>query len=193
MEKVNETNKSTDNTTENKTVEEKTTKAKKVIVKKPTRSIDDVSPNERVAIDNLCDWDVSFVSEETGKDILIAGSVKDFKRLTVAEVDAQVKIGNIAFCGVDDCGSHAMFRIKDPVIREYVFGEDISPTQLTEQSIKDLLNIENKKEFEKVLSDLVVTKSEKRMIVRICERIGIDDVPSFKLSAIEKISGIKFE
>lgn len=171
----------------------KATKVRKAIPKKLTRSVDMVSVSERVAIDNLCDWDVSFVSEETGKDILIAGGVRDFKRLTVAEVDAQVKTGNVAFCGIDDLGSHAMFRIVDPIIREYVFGEDISPVQLTEDAVKELLDTPDRKSFEKLLSDLVVTNSEKRMIVRLCEKIGVDNVPSFKLAAIEKISGIKFD
>lgn len=179
--------------TDENTAEVKSPKTRNTTSKKPKRSVDNVSVSERVAIDNLCDWDVNFVSEETGKDILIAGGVKDFKRLTVAEVDAQVKTGNIAFCGVDDLGSHAIFRIIDPVIREYVFGEDISPVQLTEEAVRKLLDTPDRKEFAKLLSDLVVTNSEKRMIVRLCEKIGVDDVPSFKIAAIEKISGIKFD
>lgn len=190
MEKVDAIN--IENATESKIADEKP-KTKKTAPKKPTRTVDDLSVSERVAIDNLYDWDISFVSEETGKDILIAGGVKNYKRLTLAEIDAQVKTGNIAFCGIDDLGSHAAFRIIDPLIREYVFGEDISPIQLTEKAVRDLLNISGKKEFEEVLSSLVVTNSEKRMVVRTCEKIGIDDVPSYKIAAIEKISGIKFE
>lgn len=191
MEKEINVTKADENTTGAKPVKAKRTT--QTVQKKSVRSIENVSVSERVAIDNLCDWDIGFVSEETGKDIQIAGGVKDFKRLTVAEVDAQVKTGNIAFCGIDDLGSHAPFRIIDPVIREYVFGEDISPVQLTEEAVKKLLDTPDRKDFEKLLSGLVVTNSEKRMIVRICEKIGVDDVPSFKIAAIEKISGIKFD
>ena len=34
---------------------------------------------------------------------------------------------------------------------------------------------------------------EKKMITRIVERIGRDDMPSYQIVAIEKLSGIKFE
>lgn len=175
------------------TVEKESTPRQKRTVQKQSKSIDDLKLSERVSIDNLSDWDVSFVSEDTGKDILIAGNVKNFKKLTLAEVDNQVKVGNIAFCGTDDLGSHAIFRINDPLVREYVFGEDVNPIQLTQDAIKSLLEISDKRKFNDVLSELVVTNSEKRMIVRMCEKIGVDDVASFKIAAIEKISGIKFE
>lgn len=178
------------NITENTTPK---TSKKIVVAAKPKRTIDDVSLNERVAIDNLYGWTIGFRASESERDILIAPYVKNFKQLTVAEVDAQVKLGNIAFCGTDSYGSHAAFRIIDPVIREYIFGEDINPVQLTEEKVKELFAIDNKKSFEKALADLVVTDSEKKMIVILAEKIGIDDVVSFKLSAIEKLSGIKFD
>lgn len=179
-----------DNTKKDETVVTKTTKR---TASKPKRTIDDVSLNERVAFDNLYGWSLGFRASESERDILIAPYVKNFKQLTVAEVDAQVKLGNVAFCGQDSYGSHAPLRILDPVIREYVFGEDINPIQLTEERVKELFAIDNKKEFEKKLSELVVTDSEKRMIVILAEKIGIEDVVSFKLAAIEKISGIKFD
>ncbi len=179
-----------DTTKKDETVVTKTTKR---TTSKPKRTIDDVSLNERVAFDNLYGWSLGFRASESERDILIAPYVKNFKQLTVAEVDAQVKLGNVAFCGQDGYGSHAPLRILDPVIREYVFGEDINPIQLTEEKVKELFAIDNKKEFEKKLSELVVTDSEKRMIVILAEKIGIEDVVSFKLAAIEKVSGIKFD
>ena len=160
---------------------------------KPKRMVSDVMLNERVAIDNLYNWSIGFRASESERDILISPGVKNFKQLTVAEVDAQVKLGNVVFCGIDNYGSHAAFRITDPVIREYVFGEDIDPIQLTEERVKKLFALNDKKSFEKSLKELVVTDSEKRMIMIISERIGIEDVESFKLAAIEKISGMKFD
>lgn len=157
------------------------------------RTVDDVKLSDRVSIDNLCDWEIGFVSAETGKDITIAPGIKNFKGLTVAEVDSQVKLGNGAFCGVDNLGSHAAIRINDPIIREYVFQEETDPLQLTEETVRDLLSIQNKQKFNERLSELVVRRSEKRMIVRLVDRIGKDDVPSYQIAAIEKISGIKFD
>lgn len=188
MEKVIETNVET---TEEKVV--KKTKQPKSIKVQKKRSVSDLSLNERVPVDNLCDWGISFISEENGKDIIIPASVRNYKKLTLAEIDAQVKIGNIVFCGTDEYGSHAAIRITDPVVREFVFGEDISPIQTTEENIKELLDTENRNEFNNLLSSLVVTRAEKRMIVRLCEKIGVENVASYKIAAIEKISGIKFD
>lgn len=159
----------------------------------PKKTIEDIKPSDRVSIDNLCDWVISFESYETNRGIDIPDGVKNYKNLTVAEVDSQVKTGNIGFVGTDGFGSHAPFRINDPVIREYVFGEPVDPIQLTEDAVRELLAIQNKQKFYKALESLVVTKAEKRMIVRLVERVGMDDVPSYQIAAIEKISGIKFD
>lgn len=177
----------------------KATKPKSSRTRTKTRTIDDLSLSDRVSIDNLCAWTVGFVSEENGKTILMGANIKDYKRLTLAEVDSQVKTENIAFCGVDGLGSHAAFRINDPLVREYVFGEDISPIQLTEDAVKDLLASKTKKEFYDKLSSLVVTESEKKMIAIMCAdndlypSINTEETPSYMLSAIENISGLKLE
>lgn len=157
------------------------------------KSVEDIKPSDRVSIDNLCDWDIYFSGIENNKDIVISGGVKNYRNLTVAEVDAQVKVGNFVFCGTDGSGTHASIRINDPLIREYVFQEQVDPIQLTEDNVKKVLDIDDKNEFKKALSELVVLKHEKRMINRIVERIGRDDMPSYKIVAIEKLSGIKFE
>ena len=170
----------------------KTTKVKTPRVKTKTRTVNDLSLSDRVSIDNLCAW-----TEENGKTILMGSNIKNYKRLTLAEVDSQVKIGNIAFCGVDGLGSHAAFRINDPLVREYVFGEDISPVQLTVDAVNDLLASKNKKEFHDKLSSLVVTESEKKMIAIMCSdkdlypSIDTNEAPSYMIAAIEAVSNIK--
>lgn len=177
----------------------KAMKPKTSRVKTKTRTADDLSLSDRVSIDNLCAWTVGFVSEENGKTILISSNIKNYKRLTLAEIDSQVKVGNIAFCGVDGFGSHAAFRINDPLVREYVFGEDISPVQLTEDAVNDLLASKSKKEFHDKLSSLVVTESEKKMIAIICAdndlypSVNTDEVPSYMIAEIEAISGLNLD
>ena len=185
-----ETTKKTTTTTSSKTVETPKTAPEST---PKTRTIADVNPSDRVPIDNLCDWDIHFRSLESNRDLFIAGGVKNYRQLTVAEIDSQVKIGNEAFCGIDGYGLHAPIRIIDPVIREYVFGADTNPKQLTEDNVRELLRISDKKEFRNSLEDLVVTNAEKRMIVLVAERVGIEDVESFKIAAIEKMSGIDFD
>lgn len=173
------------------TTVEPTTTTKKVVTKK--RTVDDVKTTERVSIDNLCYWDIYFRSEETDKDICVKGGIKGNVKLTASEVLAQVQADNVAFVGTDGLGSHAAIRINDPVIREYVFGQDINPVQLTEEAVRKLLEIEDRKEFRAELEKLVVTRAEKRQIVMTCEKIGIDNVESFKMNLIESISGVKFD
>ena len=185
-----ETTKKTTTTTSSKTVETPKTAPEPI---RKTRTIADVNPSDRVPIDNLCDWDIHFRSLEANRDLYIAGGVKNYRQLTVAEIDSQVKTGNEAFCGIDGYGLHAPIRIIDPVIREYVFGADTNPKQLTEDNVRELLKISDKKKFKDSLEDLVVTNSEKRMIVLVAERVGIEDVESFKIAAIEKMSGIDFD
>lgn len=175
----------------------KVSKAKTSRSRAKIRTVDDLSLSDRVSIDNLCAWTIGFVSEENGKPIQIDPNIKDYKRLTLAEVDSQVKVGNIAFCGVDGLGSHAAFRINDPLVRESVFGEDISPVQLTVDAVNDLLASKNKKEFYDKLSSLVVTESEKKMIAIMCSdkdlypSIDTNEVPSYMLASIEAVSNTK--
>lgn len=175
----------------------KASKAKTSRSRAKIRTVDDLSLSDRVSIDNLCAWTIGFVSEENGKPIQIDPNIKDYKRLTLAEVDSQVKVGNIAFCGVDGLGSHAAFRINDPLVRESVFGEDISPVQLTVDAVNDLLASKNKKEFYDKLSSLVVTESEKKMIAIMCSdkdlypSIDTNEVPSYMLASIEAVSNTK--
>ena len=177
----------------------KTTKAKTQRAKTKIRTVNDLSLSDRVSIDNLCAWTVGFVSEENGKTILMGSNIKNYKRLTLAEVDSQVKIGNIAFCGVDGLGSHAAFKINDPLVREYVFGEDISPVQLTVDAVNDLFASKSKKEFHDKLSSLVVTESEMKMIAIMCSdkdlypSVNTDEVPSYMLAEIEAVSGLNLD
>ena len=177
----------------------KTTKAKTPRTKAKTRTVDSLSLSDRVSIDNLCGWTIGFVSEENGKSIQIDPNIKDYKRLTLAEIDSQVKVGNVAFCGVDGLGSHAAFKINDPLVREYVFGEDISPVQLTVDAVNDLFASKSKKELHDKLSSLVVTESEKKMISIMCSdkdldpSVNTDEVPSYMLAEIEAVSGLNLD
>lgn len=185
-----------ENITEKKTVKPKRATAKAV----KTRTVDDLKPSDRVEVRNLRAWELSFIprdgnAEQVTKGILIYPNQKTMYKLS--EVEDQVNNGNELFCGIDGLGGHASLQIVDPLVREYVFGEPTNPTQLTVDAVNELLALESKVAFDKRLSELVVTNSEKRMIAIMCTNDGLfpevntDYVPSYKLAAIEKISGIK--
>ena len=181
--------------------EKKIVKPKRAATKvTKTRTVDDLKPSDRVEIRNLRAWELSFIprdgnAEQVTKGILIYPNQKTMYKLS--EVEDQVNNGNELFCGIDGLGGHASLQIVDPLVREYVFGEPTNPTQLTVDAVNELLALESKAAFDKRLSELVVTNSEKRMIAIMCTNDGLfpevntDYVPSYKLAAIEKISGIK--
>ena len=190
-----------DNVVVENTAETKTVKAKKPSTKPAkSRTVDDLKPSDRVEIRNLRAWELSFIprdgnAEQVTKGIIINPNQKSMFKLS--EIEDQVNNGNELFCGIDGLGGHASLQIVDPIVREYVFGEPTNPIQLTVDAVNELLAIESKSLFNKKLSELVVTNSEKRMIAIMCSNDGlfpdvnIDDAPSYKLAAIEKISGIK--
>lgn len=190
-----------DNVVVENTTEKRTTKAKRTVTKTAkTRTIDDLKPSDRVEVRNLRAWELSFIprdgnAEQVTKGILINPIQRSMFKLS--EVEDQVNNGNELFCGIDGLGGHASLQIVDPLVREYVFGEPTNPTQLTVEAVNELLALESKADFNKRLSELVVTNSEKRMIAIMCTNsslfpdINIDDAPSYKLMAIEKVSGIK--
>lgn len=185
-----------ENITEKKTIKPKRVTAKAVKI----RTVDDLKPSDRVEVRNLRAWELSFIprdgnAEQVTKGILIYPNQKTMYKLS--EVEDQVNNGNELFCGIDGLGGHASLQIVDPLVREYVFGEPTNPIQLTVDAVNELLALESKAAFDKRLSELVVTNSEKRMIAIMCTNDGLfpeintDYVPSYKLAAIEKISGIK--
>lgn len=171
-----------------------TTKNETSRVAKPKREI---QLTDRVFIENTRNWGLGFRAIESQKDISIPAGAKRYAQLNVAEVMAQIQEGNIMFCGVDGLGNNAYLKILDDDVRKYVFsyqeGEsDIKPVILDTDSVKKLLNISDKKDFIKELKRLVVTEGDKKMIVPLAKKVGIDNVAGYKRDEIEKISGYTF-
>lgn len=156
----------------------------------------EIKLTERVSIDNLVSWDCHFRAIESNRDIVIPAKVKGYKQLTLGEVDGQVKLGNKFFCGVDTFGSNASFKINDEKVKEYVFGTNENKqdsTQLDLNTVKKLLGTTPKTAFMDSLKKIVSTEAEKKMIIPLSLEIGIDNIESYKISAIEKHSGINFK
>lgn len=156
-----------------------------------------VNLNDRVALTNLRNWPLHFHGQESMRDITIPPSVKNWRRLTVAEVDAQAKSGNRFFCGTDGFGANAAVQIMDENVRKYVFGIEEAdaeqPVMLTLENVKDLIATSPKAAFMEKLNRLVVTDGDKRMIVPLAKKAGIENAESYKVTAIEKISERHFE
>ena len=153
--------------------------------------------NDRVAITNLRSWALHFRAQEAARDIQVPAGAKAWKRLTVAEVDSQVKAGNTFFCGTDGLGSNAAIKIEDDAVRRYVFAldtsEDVEQTILTLEAVKDLITTTPKAAFLEKLKKLVVTEGDRRMIVTLAAEAGIENAEAYKVSEIEKLSETRFD
>lgn len=156
-----------------------------------------VDLNDRVAITNLRSWALHFRAQETARDIQVPAGAKAWKRLTVAEVDSQVKAGNTFFCGTDGLGSNAAIKIDDDAVRRYVFaldaGDDHEQTVLTLDAVKDLVTTTPKAAFLEKLKKLVVTEGDRRMIVALATEAGIENAEAYKVTEIEKLAHTQFD
>ena len=151
---------------------------------------------DRVSIDNLVSWDCHFKATEADRDIVIPANVKNYKQLTLAEIDGQVKMGNGFLCGTDSFGGNASIRINDSKVRDFVFGTNENPEpiiQLDLETVKKLLTIKTKSAFIEELKKVVVTEAEKKMIIPLAIEAKIEDYESFKTIEIEKYTGLKFD
>lgn len=174
-------------------IEETVESVKPITSKKPKREFNDT---DRVVISNNRNWNLDFVSTETGRDITIPANVKHWKKLTIAEIQGQIQTDNSFFVGTDGRGNNAAIEIEDREVRDFLFhlegNEGDSMIILNTDSVKKLLAIDNKAEYERRLNELVVSKSDKKMIIPLALEVGIDDVASYKITLIEKVSGFKF-
>ena len=156
----------------------------------------EVSLTDRVPITNLNDWELHFVSTETNKDIVIPAKANKLKTLTVAEIDGQVQSGNKFFVGVDGMGNNACIKIEDEDVFRYVFrlsdDEPVNVKVLDLDTVKRLIKISDRKEYEKELKELVVTNSDKKMIAKLAIKANIEEVEGYKKTAIENLIGYKF-
>lgn len=156
-------------------------------------------PNERVAIDNLTGSMLTFRAIESQYDVLIDPHERGNKRLTVSEVQSQISAGNKFFVGTDGKGSHAYLKIVDDGVRAYLFGassdEDSKGEKqnvLDMEHVRALLAIKGRDAFMKALNDAVQTQAEKLVLMDLCDEVGVGDLPSYKVNAIEAITGRTF-
>lgn len=146
---------------------------------------------DRVMLDNLCAWPLYFRRSDDLADIRIPGGAKGFNRLTYEEVRNQVQMGNPLFVGQGN-GDHANIYIVDDEVRRELFGfaqgvvGDV--IALTEEHVSALLAIKNKEKFNTQLHELVKTDAEKKMVIDVAKKAGADEMPAWKLAAIEKLA-----
>lgn len=150
---------------------------------------------DKVLIDSLCNWPLYFKRANGMGDISIPANAKGFSQLDVAEVQMQIQLGNRLFIGTDPAspGDHARLFIKNEEQRKQLLGYPVETSKdvvaVTPETVKSLLSIRGKKEFNERLNALVKTDAEKKMVVQIAKDAGGDDMPAWKMDAIKEIAG----
>ena len=132
---------------------------------------------DKVLIDNLCSWPLYFRRLNGVGDIRIPAKVT----------------GNRMFVGNDPSrpGDHARLFIQNDAQRKALFGyadttDDV--LVLNADSVRELLAIRKKDEFNARLEALVTNDAEKKMIAQIAKENGGDDVAAWKMDAINKLA-----
>ena len=125
---------------------------------------------DKVLIDNLCSWPLYFRRLNGVGDIRIPAKVTGFAMLDVAEVQMQI-VGN----DPSRPGDHARLFIQDDAQRKALFGyadttDDV--LVLNADSVRELLAIRKKDEFNARLEALVTNDAEKKMIAQIAKENG---------------------
>lgn len=153
---------------------------------------EEINLDKRIPIKNLCTWDIYFFSVD-GRDIKIPASGR--LPLTRNEIISQVENGNTFLAGDDGKGSHAKLFIDDKETRIYLQfeSEDGKETQniLTEDIIKEILDIKTIPAFKKRLEKDVLTNGEKALLVEVAKKTKLNDFK--KIQTIEEYTGLKFE
>lgn len=134
--------------------------------------------NDRVMVENMRDWDISFGSmERPGYGIVLRPHVPT--RLSFGEVEAQAQLPGSFFYGNDGLGSYAPVRIVDSNVRAAIFGKSESakePEGVTLEFVRNMLKIMPNTKFKAALQKSVVNAGDKRMFARLAVKAGLDDV-----------------
>lgn len=147
--------------------------------------------NETISIKNLTNFPVGF------RRINGVGEVNLPPNTSVlvdrAEVVSQVQSQSILFCGENYDPSHPYIYIDDKDTRIYVGFETETQKQsvISEDKIKAAFAIKTMKAFEKAITELAVTFSEKKLLVETIKKLDINDYNRIKF--VEKYTGMTIE
>ena len=109
------------------------------------------------------------------------------------EVISKVQSGSILFCGENGDFTHTHLYIDDKPTRVYlgIETEESEQSVISENKIKSAFDCKTQKAFEKAITDLAVTFSEKKMLVDTIKKLGINDYKKIKF--VEEYTGMTIE
>lgn len=138
---------------------------------------DNLNMEEKVTVISNAPWRTYFRRSDNMADVMLPpqGSMR-FPR---SEIITQVQNDNRLFTGIDGLGSNATYYIDDKATRLFLNFEnqysDNKQKFLSQETIKQLFDIKDVKEFENAVKEQVVTISEKRIVMELIDKLNLND------------------
>ena len=126
-------------------------------------SIREFSRNDRVKVNNVYGWDISFYSDVARRDITIPAFATGYSLLTLDQTEEELLKQNVFFVGTDGLGDHAGLKICDPDMYKYLFRTEDKTHHIGRDTLLEVLKLSGKQKFMDAVAELIATSSEARM------------------------------
>lgn len=141
--------------------------------------------NDRVRVNNLYGWDVSFYSDVARRDITIPAFATGYSLLTVDQVEEELLKQNVFFTGTDGLGDHAGLQICDPDMYAYLFRAEDKTHRISKDALLEVLKLSGKPKFTDAVAELIATSSEARMCMYYMNDIDWSELLGWKYDILE--------
>lgn len=141
--------------------------------------------NDRVRVNNLYGWDVSFYSDVARRDITIPAFATGYSLLTVDQVEEELLKQNVFFTGTDGLGDHAGLQICDPDMYAYLFRAEDKTHRISKDALLEVLKLSGKQKFTDAVAELIATSSEARMCMYYMNDIDWSELLGWKYDILE--------
>lgn len=125
--------------------------------------IREFSRNDRVKVNNVYGWDISFYSDVARRDITIPAFATGYSLLTLDQTAEELLKQNVFFVGTDGLGDHAGLKICDPDMYKYLFRTEDKTHHIGRDTLLEVLKLSGKQKFMDAVAELIATSSEARM------------------------------
>lgn len=147
--------------------------------------IREFSRNDRVKVNNVYGWDISFYSDVARRDITIPAFATGYSLLTVDQTEEELLKQNIFFVGIDGLGDHAGLQICDPDMYKYLFRTEDKTRHIGRNALLEVLKLSGKQKFTDAVAELIATSSEARMCMYYMNDIDWSELLGWKYDVLE--------
>lgn len=147
--------------------------------------IREFSRNDRVKVNNVYGWDISFYSDVARRDITIPAFATGYSLLTLDQTEEELLKQNVFFVGIDGLGDHAGLKICDPEMYAYLFRCEDHTRHISKESIVELLKLSSKSKYTEAMEEAIKTASEARMCLYYMNDFEWTDYLGWKRDILE--------